>query len=94
MANNTDFFWNSSNVLKPLFQARFQLMEQKKAHWIQIWTTGWLGYKYRFVFRQKIAHKGRRLNWCIVVMQHPTMVHPQLRLFRPAASLKRFRIAM
>ena len=38
------------------------------------------GYNSRFVFRQKIAHKERRVSWCIVVVQHPTLVRPKLRL--------------
>jgi hypothetical protein len=39
----------------------------------------WLGYNGRFVFRQKIAHNERRVSWCIVVLQHPSLVRPQLR---------------
>jgi len=61
------------------FQGRLQLRKQKKVRWSQIWRLGWLGYKGRFVFRQKIAHKEGRVSWCIVVVQHPTLVRPQLR---------------
>ena len=52
---------------------------KKKVRCSQIWRVGWLGCNGRFVFRHKIAHKERRVSWCIVVVQHPTLVHPQLR---------------
>jgi len=61
------------------FQGRLQLRKQKKVQWRQIWRVGWLGYNGHFIFRQKIAHKERRVSWCIVVVQHPTLVRPQLR---------------
>jgi hypothetical protein len=37
------------------------------------------GVQWSFIFRQKIAHKELRVNWCIVVVQHPNLVRPQLR---------------
>ena len=61
------------------FQGRLLLRKQKKVCWSQIWRVGWLGYNGRFVFCQKIAHKEGRVSWCIVVVQHPTLVRPQLR---------------
>jgi len=82
MANNSfvEFFWTSSNVSKwHSFKVDFQLRKQKKVRWSKIWRVGWLGYNGRFIFRQKIAHKEWRLSWCIVVVQHPTLVCPQLR---------------
>ena len=61
------------------FQVGLQLRKQKNVRWSQIWRVGWLGYNGHFVFRQKIAHKERRESWCIVVVQHQTLVRPQLR---------------
>ena len=61
------------------FQGRLQLRKQKKVHRSQIWRVEWLGYNGHFVFRQKIVHKERRVSWCIVVVQHPTLVRPQRR---------------
>jgi len=81
MANNpfVEFFWVSSNVLKQCpFKVDFSLAN-KKVRWSQIWRVGWLRYNGCFVFRQKIAHKERQVSWCIVMVQHPTLVRPQLR---------------
>jgi len=61
------------------FQGRLQLRKQKKVCWSQIWRVGWLGYNSCFIFCQKIAHKERQVCWCSVMVQHPTLVRPQLR---------------
>jgi len=82
MANNSfgEFFCISSIVSKRRpFKVDFNLGNRKKVRWSQILRLGWLGYNGRFVFRQKIAHKERRVSWCIVVVQHPTLVRPLLR---------------
>ena len=85
------FFWNGEQLLCRIFldlvrcvetasfQGRLQLRKQEKVRWSQIWRVGWLGYNSRFVFRQKIALKERQVSWRIVVVQHPTLVHPQPR---------------
>jgi len=85
------FFQNGEQLLRRIFldlircvetasfQGRLQLGKQKKVCWSHIWRVGWLGCNGRFIFHQKIARKEWQVSWCIFVVQHPTLVRPQLR---------------
>ena len=63
----------------PSFHGSFEFWEQEKVAGVQVRWIRWLRHDYCVVLGQKITDKQRCVSRCIIVMQKPWIVLPQIR---------------
>ena len=77
----TRAFWYRLQLLFRFFSRCIQCWKEEKVSGFHIRWIGGLRHDYCFVFGQKLTHKHRCVSWCVIMMQNPWLVFPQLCAF-------------